>query len=44
MQPNQYINTLLVPKGGEVPVDVQRLAAQGIFNEVYIQILFLLVS
>ncbi|KAM1108192.1 hypothetical protein TB2_004741 [Malus domestica] len=34
--PNQYINTLLVPKGGEVPVDVQRLAAQGIFNVIVV--------
>ncbi|XP_042942189.1 uncharacterized protein YNL011C isoform X2 [Carya illinoinensis] len=30
--PSKYINTLLVPKDGEIPVDIQRLAAQGIFN------------
>ncbi|XP_068324595.1 uncharacterized protein YNL011C isoform X5 [Pyrus communis] len=35
-KPNQYINTLLVPKGGEVPIDVQRLAAQGIFNVIVV--------
>ncbi|XP_060672931.1 uncharacterized protein YNL011C [Ziziphus jujuba] len=31
---NQYINTILVPKDGEIPVDVQRLAAQGIFDVI----------
>lgn len=36
MQPSQYINTILVPKGGEIPIDFQRLAAQGIFNVVCI--------
>lgn len=34
VQPSQYINTLLVPKDGEIPVDVQCLAAQGIFDVV----------
>nr|XP_023908002.1 uncharacterized protein YNL011C [Quercus suber] len=32
--PSQYINTLLVPKDGEIPVDVQCLAAQGIFDVI----------
>ncbi|KAK6932664.1 2-phospho-L-lactate transferase CofD [Dillenia turbinata] len=32
LRPSQYINTLLMPKDGQVPVDVQCLAAQGIFN------------
>lgn len=36
MQPSQYINTLLVPKDGRIPVDVDRLAAQGIFHVVCI--------
>ncbi|XP_021811491.1 uncharacterized protein YNL011C isoform X2 [Prunus avium] len=34
--PSQYINTVLVPKGGEIPIDVQRLAAQGIFNVIVV--------
>ncbi|KAI8525679.1 hypothetical protein RHMOL_Rhmol13G0248400 [Rhododendron molle] len=33
-QPSQYINTLLVPKDGRIPVDVDRLAAQGIFHVI----------
>ncbi|KAL5576557.1 hypothetical protein UlMin_018256 [Ulmus minor] len=32
--PSQYVNTLLVPKDGEIPVDIQRLAAQGIFDVI----------
>ncbi|RVW18860.1 Uncharacterized protein YNL011C [Vitis vinifera] len=32
--PSQYINTLLVPKDGQIPVDVQCLASQGIFHVV----------
>ncbi|KAK7412440.1 hypothetical protein VNO78_03901 [Psophocarpus tetragonolobus] len=32
--PNHYINTLLVPRGGEIPVDVDCLAAQGIFDVI----------
>ncbi|KAK4589696.1 hypothetical protein RGQ29_020313 [Quercus rubra] len=32
--PSQYINTLLVPKDGEIPVDDQCLAAQGIFDVI----------
>jgi hypothetical protein len=34
VQPSQYVNTLLVPKDGEISVDVQKLAAQGIFDVV----------
>lgn len=33
-QPSQYINTLLVPKDGRIPVDVDCLAAQGIFHVI----------
>ncbi|KAH7837083.1 hypothetical protein Vadar_009328 [Vaccinium darrowii] len=33
-QPSQYINTLLVPKDGCIPVDVDCLAAQGIFHVI----------
>ncbi|KAF8391852.1 hypothetical protein HHK36_022190 [Tetracentron sinense] len=32
--PNAYINTLLVPRDGQIPVDAQCLAAQGIFHLV----------
>ncbi|XP_048230302.1 uncharacterized protein YNL011C isoform X9 [Ricinus communis] len=31
-KPSQYINTLLVPKEGEIPIDAHCLATQGIFN------------
>lgn len=31
---NDYVNTLLVPRGGQVPVNVEHLAAQGIFQVV----------
>ncbi|XP_015066963.1 uncharacterized protein YNL011C [Solanum pennellii] len=31
---NKYINTLLVPKNGLIPVDKESLASQGIFNVV----------
>lgn len=34
MQPSQYINTLLVPRNGEISVDVDYLAAQGISDVV----------
>jgi len=34
MQPNHYINTVLVPRDGEIPVDIDNLAAQGIFDVV----------
>lgn len=42
MQPNQYINTLLVPRNGEIPVDTDSLAAQGIFDVVCLLNLFIL--
>ena len=32
--PNKYLNTLLVPKNGQIHVDIERLASQGIFNVV----------
>ncbi|WOL20455.1 hypothetical protein Cni_G29260 [Canna indica] len=32
--PNDYINALLVPRGGQIPIDVESLAAQGIFHVV----------
>ncbi|XP_047262841.1 putative gluconeogenesis factor isoform X4 [Capsicum annuum] len=32
--PNKYINTLLVPKNGLIPVDIESLGSQGIFNVV----------
>lgn len=32
--PNEYINTIFVPKGCQIPVDVDCLAAQGIFHMV----------
>ncbi|KAL6991195.1 hypothetical protein U1Q18_009314 [Sarracenia purpurea var. burkii] len=31
-RPSQYINTLLVPKDGQIPIDVEQLAAQGILR------------
>ncbi|KAF9672437.1 hypothetical protein SADUNF_Sadunf11G0041600 [Salix dunnii] len=42
--PNQYINTLLVPKDGQIPIDVQCLASQGIFDVVCVLISLLLVA
>lgn len=32
--PNQYVNVILVPKDGQVPLDIHCLAAQGIFHVV----------
>ncbi|KAK0578864.1 hypothetical protein LWI29_017481 [Acer saccharum] len=32
--PSQYVNTLLVPKEGEIPLDIQCLVSQGIFDVV----------
>ena len=32
MQPNDYVNAILVLEGGQVPLDVENLAAQGIFH------------
>ncbi|XP_048141518.1 uncharacterized protein LOC115752930 isoform X2 [Rhodamnia argentea] len=34
--PNQYINTLFVPKDGAIPVDIENLATQGISNVVVV--------
>ncbi|KAK8469001.1 hypothetical protein PHAVU_006G176700 [Phaseolus vulgaris] len=34
--PNHYINTLLVPRDGEIPVDIDNLAAQGIFDVIVV--------
>lgn len=33
---DQYINTILVPKDGEIPIDSQALAAQGIFDVIVV--------
>ncbi|CAI9087308.1 OLC1v1021351C6 [Oldenlandia corymbosa var. corymbosa] len=33
-RPNEYINTILVPKDSQIPVDVELLAAQGISHVV----------
>ncbi|KAL6206686.1 hypothetical protein ACLB2K_023933 [Fragaria x ananassa] len=32
--PSHYINTLLVPRDGEIPVDIQCLADQGVFEVI----------
>ncbi|KAG8051352.1 hypothetical protein GUJ93_ZPchr0001g30275 [Zizania palustris] len=32
--PKDYVNALLVPKGGQIPLDVENFAAQGIFHVV----------
>ncbi|KAM7255308.1 hypothetical protein ACFE04_020549 [Oxalis oulophora] len=34
--PSKYVNTLLVPKGGEVPIDAEKLATQGIINVIVV--------
>ncbi|XP_044496363.1 uncharacterized protein YNL011C isoform X2 [Mangifera indica] len=34
--PSQYINTILVPKDGEIPLDIQKLASQGIFDVIVV--------
>ncbi|XP_061362030.1 uncharacterized protein YNL011C [Gastrolobium bilobum] len=34
--PSQYINALLVPRNSEIPVDVDCLAAQGIFDVIVV--------
>ncbi|KAK7306555.1 hypothetical protein VNO77_44503 [Canavalia gladiata] len=34
--PSHYINTLLVPRGGEIPVDIECLSAQGIFDVIVV--------
>ncbi|XP_043699134.1 putative gluconeogenesis factor isoform X2 [Telopea speciosissima] len=35
-RPSEYINALLVPKDGEIPVDTNSLAAQGIFHVIMV--------
>ncbi|CAO2183338.1 unnamed protein product [Urochloa humidicola] len=35
--PNDYVNAILVPEGGQVPLDVENLAAQGIFHVVTVE-------
>ncbi|XP_076904540.1 uncharacterized protein YNL011C-like [Bidens hawaiensis] len=35
--PSGYINTVFVPKNGQIPVDVKGLAAQGIVNVVHVE-------
>ncbi|XP_075513686.1 uncharacterized protein YNL011C isoform X2 [Primulina tabacum] len=35
-KPNLYINTIFVPKDGQIPLDIDCLAAQAIFNVVTI--------
>ncbi|CAB1184519.1 unnamed protein product [Spirodela intermedia] len=35
--PGEYVNSLLVPRGGQVPVDTECLAAQGIFHVVTVE-------
>ncbi|KAJ9565869.1 hypothetical protein OSB04_001835 [Centaurea solstitialis] len=34
---SQYINTVFVPKDGEIPVDIKCLAAQGIVHVVHVE-------
>ncbi|XP_039038362.1 gluconeogenesis factor-like [Hibiscus syriacus] len=34
--PSQYINTVLVPKDGEIPIDIQSLSSHGIFDVVVV--------
>ncbi|GJR44942.1 putative RNA-directed DNA polymerase [Tanacetum coccineum] len=35
--PSQYINTIFVPKDGQIPVDIKSLAAQGIVHVVPVE-------
>ena len=35
VQPSDYINALLVPRDGQITVDAENLAAQGIFEVVW---------
>ncbi|GJN18388.1 hypothetical protein PR202_gb05547 [Eleusine coracana subsp. coracana] len=37
--PNDYVNAILVPEGGQIPLDVENLASQGIFHVVRISVL-----
>lgn len=34
---NDYVNAILVPEGGQVPLDIENLAAQGIFHVVTVK-------
>lgn len=34
--PSKYINTILVPRDGEIPVDVENLAGQGILDVILV--------
>ncbi|MED6195226.1 hypothetical protein PIB30_035923 [Stylosanthes scabra] len=34
--PSQYINTILVPRNSSIPVDIDRLTAQGIFDVIVV--------
>jgi hypothetical protein len=43
VQPNDYVNAILVPEGGQVPLDIKNLAAQGIFHVVSISILLAMI-
>nr|CAB3473576.1 unnamed protein product [Digitaria exilis] len=40
---NDYVNAILVPEGGQVPLDVENLAAQGIFHVVSISLLLTMI-
>lgn len=42
VQPKDYVNAILVPEGGQVPLDVKILVAQGIFHVVGISVLFVM--
>lgn len=44
VQPGYYINTLLVPKDGEIAVDLKQLSEQGIKDVVSISVLHLFSS
>lgn len=43
LQPQDYVNTLLVPKGGHVNVDREQLAKQGIMKVVNLHSISVLV-
>jgi len=36
-RPSDYVNAILVPEGGQVPLDIENLAAQGIFHVVTVE-------
>jgi hypothetical protein len=39
VQPKDYVNAILVPEGGQIPLDVENLASKGIFHVVCSSIL-----